>query len=128
MAVLMGMSDVLKNPTVFALYRYSRRVLWLKVGMTNNDPKVIALYYLKCVEEVKGDAISSLIDSDWALFCKGTPRLLRSDCGTENVNLAFIQPYLRRNCSDCFAGYESFRYGKSTTNQVLLIIISTYNN
>lgn len=46
------------------------------------------------------------------------PRLLRADCGTENTNLAFIQPFLRRNHIDCFCGSDSFRYGKSVTNQV----------
>ena len=46
------------------------------------------------------------------------PMVLRCDCGTENSHLAFIQPYLRRNHHDCFSGTDSFRYGKSTTNQV----------
>lgn len=34
--------------------RYSRRVLWLKVGLTNNDPDIIAHHYLKAVEETGG--------------------------------------------------------------------------
>jgi hypothetical protein len=33
---------------------YSRCILWLKVSKTNNDPKVIAWYYLKCVEKFEG--------------------------------------------------------------------------
>lgn len=33
---------------------FSRRVLWLEVGTTNNDPKVIAGYYLECVRRLKG--------------------------------------------------------------------------
>ena len=44
--------------------------------------------------------------------------LLRSDCGTENTNVAFIHPYLRRYGTDPFKGMDSYRYGKSTTNQV----------
>lgn len=43
---------------------------------------------------------------------------MRTDLGTENSNLAFIQPYLRRNHLDCFSGSDSFRYGKSVSNQV----------
>lgn len=35
--------------------------------------------------------------------------------GTENSNVAFIQPFLRRNGTDCFAGENSFR---SVSNQV----------
>ena len=33
---------------------YSRRLLWLTVGVSNNDPRVIAFYYLKCVKELGG--------------------------------------------------------------------------
>ena len=44
--------------------------------------------------------------------------MVRTDCGTENTNLSFIQPYLRRLHTDCFAGIDSFRYGRSVANQV----------
>ena len=53
----------------------------------------------------------------------GTPRVLRTDCGTDNTRLAFIQPFLRRDHLDCFAGSDSFRYGKSISNQVYIICI-----
>lgn len=48
----------------------------------------------------------------------GVPRILRSDCGTENTHIAFLQSFLRRNHGDCFSGSASFRYGKSVSNQV----------
>ena len=35
-------------------YSFSRKVLWLKCSSTNHDPKVIARYYLECVEQVGG--------------------------------------------------------------------------
>lgn len=35
-------------------YRYSRRVLWLKAGQSNNNPKIIAYYFLKYITMVKG--------------------------------------------------------------------------
>ena len=47
---------------------YSRTVLWLYVDTTNNDPKIIARYFVDCVEEVGG-----------------CPSLVRTDCETENV-------------------------------------------
>ncbi|XP_052704776.1 uncharacterized protein LOC128180681 [Crassostrea angulata] len=47
---------------------YSRKIMWLRVGSSNNDPTVIARYYLRCVME-----------------CGGCPSLLQSDPGTENV-------------------------------------------
>jgi len=97
--------------------RYSRRVLWLHAGNSNNNPRVIAWYYLQCVQELKGTTSynhkAGLTQKDI-----GVPRLLRTDCGTENTNLSFIQPFLRRTHSDSFSGFESFRYGKSVTNQV----------
>ena len=52
----------------------------------------------------------------------GVPRILRSDCGTENTHIAFLQPYLRRNHTDCFSGSASYRYGKSVSNQVYNIL------
>ena len=30
------------------------RVLWLRVAVTNNNPKVIAHYYLNCVTRLEG--------------------------------------------------------------------------
>lgn len=55
------------------------------------------------------------------LFVLGTSRLIRSDHGTENLNIAAIQVFFRQN-------ENSFRFGKSTTNQVrgLLIKITSY--
>lgn len=35
-------------------YRYSRRILWLRVATTNKDPKVILLYYLLTVFTTQG--------------------------------------------------------------------------
>ena len=68
---------------------YSRRVMWLKVGQSNNDPRVIAKYYIDCVQEIGG-----------------TARIIRADCGTENVYVAGFN-----NDS------ESFVYRKSCSNQ-----------
>ena len=79
---------------------YSRRVLWLHVSPTNNDPAVIAGYYLNCLQR-NG-------------YC---PRILRCDLGTENTSLEFLQRFFRYDCNDDLAGVKSFMYGKSTTNQ-----------
>lgn len=79
---------------------YSRRILWLEVGTTNNDPRVIAKYYIDCVRKVGG-----------------TASIVRADCGTENVKVAGIQRFFRRNDTDAFSGNSSFMYGKSVSNQ-----------
>ena len=79
---------------------YSRRILWLEVGTTNNDPGVTAKYFLDCIYSVDG-----------------VPRIVRADNGTENVNMAAIQRFFRREASDAFAGEKRFLYGKSVSNQ-----------
>jgi len=69
--------DKLK-PFGFALHGcidgFSRKILWLHCGTTNNDPKVILHYYLATVQNLRG-----------------CPLLLRSDCGTETGLVAAAQ-------------------------------------
>lgn len=79
---------------------YSRRIMWLVVDRTNNDPSVTATFFLDCVEEMGG-----------------CPTLLRTDCGTENGIMAGIQCFLRADGDDQFAGEKSHVYGASTSNQ-----------
>jgi len=45
----------------------------------------------------------------------GVPTILRADRGTENINIAFLQPFLRNNGEDSFAKEKSFMYGQSTS-------------
>ena len=52
---------------------YSRKILWLEVCNSNNDPRIIKKYYLDYVRQVGG-----------------TSRIIRADRGTENGNVAAI--------------------------------------
>ena len=79
---------------------YSRRILWVDVAITNNDPGVVAKYFLGYIRSVGG-----------------VPRIVRGDNGTENVNMAAIQRFFRRESADAFAGDKSFMYGRSVSNQ-----------
>ena len=79
---------------------FSRRVLWLNVGPTNNNPLLIAQYYMTTVRD---------------LSC--VPCVVRADRGNENVHVRKIQTYLRSQFNDCLAGENAFQYGKSTGNQ-----------
>ena len=81
---------------------YSRCIMWLEVGTTNNDPHVIAKYFIDCLRQVAG-----------------TPSIVRADRGTENVKVAGIQRFLRRNDEDSFSGNSSFMYGKSVSTNEL---------
>ena len=70
-----------------AIDGYSRRILWLEVGPSNNNPMVTVQYYLDCVRQLGG-----------------CPRVVRGDCGTENIHIAAVQRFLRRYCQDNLAG------------------------
>ena len=50
----------------------------------------------------------------------GVPRVMRVNRGTENSSISFVHPALRSMHSDSFAGERSFRYGKSSSNQVYI--------
>ena len=72
---------------------YSRRILWLKVSKTNNDPIVPAYFYIETVEKMG--------------FC---PQYLRTDFGTEKGIIEGIQCLF-------LMSEDSHRYGASTSNQ-----------
>ena len=83
-----------------AIDGFSRRIVWLEVASSNNDPRIIAQYFLDYVRQLGG-----------------TARIVRGDRGTENGNLAAIQRFFRRSMNDDFSGDKSFMFGKSTSNQ-----------
>lgn len=79
---------------------FSRKMMWLTCGSTNNNPSVIAHNYINCV---KSHGV--------------IPMRLRTDLGTENGTMAAIQCTLRHAHTDHFAGSSSHSYGSSTGNQ-----------
>ena len=83
-----------------AIDGFSRRIVWLEVASSNNDPRIISQYFLDYVRQLGG-----------------TARIVRGDRGTENGNLAAIQRFFRRSMNDDFSGDKSFMFGKSTSNQ-----------
>lgn len=83
-----------------AIDGFSRKVLWLTVGVTNNNPQVTALNFARTVHELQI-----------------LPCLVRCDRGTENIHIEKLQKFWRRNSNDELAGMNSFIYGKSTANQ-----------
>lgn len=75
---------------------FSRNIIWLRAALTNSDPKVIGGYFVEAVER-----------------CRGCPRLVRTDMGTENVVIRDLQRYLRRNDVDDRAAERSYVTGAS---------------
>ena len=72
---------------------FSRKILWVNVVKTNNNPVVPANFYLRTVAELG--------------MC---PALLRTDCGTENGLMAAIQ------CA-FIDDIDAHAYGSSHSNQ-----------
>ena len=79
---------------------FSRKILWLRVASSNNNPKVIASYYMDCIRQLR-------------LVLEA----IKSDRGTENTIICGIQRFLRRNAEDLISNKDSFVYGSSTRNQ-----------
>lgn len=80
---------------------YSRKIIWLQVASTNNDPYVVCRYFADVVAEMKG-----------------VPTIVRADRGTENVNIETMQIFLRSAHHDDRAiNNTTFMYGRSTANQ-----------
>ena len=83
-----------------AIDGFSRKILWLKVGKSNNDPRYIAHHFINYIKEIKR-----------------VPRLVRTDAGTENSIVKCIQVALRIQHTDGMSGYRSYACGRSTANQ-----------
>lgn len=79
---------------------FSRKVMWLDVASSNKNPRIIAHYYLKMLSKYG---------------CM--PTLVRSDKGTENVNVASLQQCLRTGQNDKYLGLRSYIKGKNMQNQ-----------
>ncbi|KAL3983607.1 DnaJ-like proiein [Sarotherodon galilaeus] len=81
-----------------AIDGFSRVMIWLHAYSTNNDPKVIAGYFIAEVEKRMG-----------------TPARIRSDLGTENVIMAEMQRFLQWTMDPNVRNY--FITGSSNHNQ-----------
>lgn len=79
---------------------FSRNIIWIEAHTTNNNPKLVAGYFLQAVQTLRG-----------------CPQRIRADAGTENRHIEQMQIFLRSNHPDQYAGQKSFIYGTSTTNQ-----------
>ena len=85
----------------------SRKLLWLKVWVTNSDPQLIGRWYLEHLLQTK--VISAII---------------RVDKGTETGTMATIHSFLRRHHGD-MDPHDTVVYGPSTSNQVCITMTNT---
>ena len=79
---------------------FSRQVLWLNAYNSSSDPRLVGGYYINTVEQQGG-----------------CPRIIRGDCGTENVHVKDFHTFLRKDGEDSRAGDLSYIDGPSTSNQ-----------
>lgn len=79
---------------------FSRQIMWLEAWNTNNNPRIIAGYFIDTVRRMEG-----------------CPERIRSDAGTENTYVRQMQIFLRSDHADRFAGIRSFLQGTSVANQ-----------
>lgn len=79
----------------------SRRIMFLRVWVTNSKPEVVARWYLQYLYK-----------------SKIVPDYIRIDKGTETKSMAEIHCFLRHHHGDLEDPTESVIYGPSTSNQV----------
>lgn len=79
----------------------SRKILWLRIWVTNSNPKVIGRWYL-----------------EYLLESRIMANMIRLDKGTETGVMATMHAFLRRNHNDCNDSVDTVLYGPSTSNQV----------
>ena len=78
---------------------YSRQIIWLEAASSNNNPRLIAGYFINAVSRLQG-----------------CPRRVRADLGTENGTVRELQIFLRENDHTCDQN-RVFLYGTSRCNQ-----------
>lgn len=52
----------------------------------------------------------------------GIPRKIVADRGVEKICVATAQRFFRRNSTDSISGFETFQYGRSVSNQRILMM------
>ena len=83
-----------------AIDGFSRKILWLNICPSNNDPYIISYFYVNCISNLK---------------C--VLRTIKDDRGSENVVVAGMQRYFRGEHQDSMSGHSNFLFGSPTNDQ-----------
>ena len=62
---------------------------------------------------------------NFLLIAKGVPQKIVADRGTENVNIAGPQIFLRRNHSDNLSEYSVWKINDKSVNRIILISVTS---
>ena len=76
----------------------------MKVAPTNHNPRVIARYYLECVESCGGEVLNQNLEI--CLPYTTHTQAVLPYCGTENVNMGSIQIAFRMSHEDALSGQK----------------------
>ena len=79
---------------------FIRKILWLNICPSNNDPYIISYFYVNCISNLK---------------C--VLRTIRGHRGSENVAVAGMQWYFSGEHQDTMSGHSGFLFGSSKYNQ-----------
>lgn len=79
---------------------YSRKIMWLNVCPSNNDPKLEAHFYMSRVKKLQG-----------------CPLIVQADKGTENTIIGALQCIFREDDDREISGRRGFQYISSQLNQ-----------
>ena len=71
------------------MFTFSKKLLWLKVGRSNHDPRVMWGITWQQWKKLKVNVSNKYLISFGVLKCMLI--LVRMDCGTENVKVATVQ-------------------------------------
>ena len=86
----------------------TRKMLWLRIWVTNSDPNIIGRWYLEHLYETRV-----------------MPSFIRVDQRTEIGVMATMHAFLRRNHGDIDDPCDTVLYGPSTSNQVSMTELNT---
>jgi hypothetical protein len=125
-------------------FRFSRKVLWLEIGRTNNNPLVVANYfmdYLKGIEGTQNVSIECQVKQNLSCiynyrsfnlpkknrnYITGVPRCIQMDRGTENYLIEDIQLAFHMDITEDFC--RSVVKSSSHHNQVSILLVLRHIN
>jgi transposase InsO family protein len=98
---------------------FSRYLLWIRVGTSNNDPRFPLACYLDAIEELAGEKRDNVCISillTMLMLIVRAPLKINSDRGTETVDLYSVHTSFHRLCPQGNLE-QSYKYSKSVHNQ-----------
>ena len=75
---------------IYSFFRYSRRVLWLRVGTSNSSPTVVAFHFLSAVEEIRGKELYGFTTLGMHEFAPLSHDIIANSCALQEHHVSFV--------------------------------------